>query len=93
PTARRLDRVSYEDMYALARAGAEEMVTPREIIRDYLTLLSILRDHPDADFDKLIAPTDLPLSSEGEADAPLIGSEPASVGVKKPTVSVFDLDL
>ncbi|MBP5428032.1 MAG: ATP-binding protein [Clostridia bacterium] len=77
----------------LTRAGADEMVTPREIIRDYLTLLSILRDHPDADFDKLIAPTDLPLSSEGEADAPLIGSEPASVGVKKPTVSVFDLDL
>lgn len=30
---------------ALARAGAEELVTPREIIRDYLTLLNILRDN------------------------------------------------
>ena len=39
---------------ALARAGAEELVTPREIIRDFLTLLNILRDNPEASFDKLI---------------------------------------
>ena len=77
----------------LARAGADEMVTPREIIRDYLTLLAILRDHPDADFDKLIAPTDAPLPSDEDTDEPLIGSEPVSDGVKKTAVSVFDLDL
>ena len=39
---------------ALARAGAEEMITPREIIRDYLTLLNILRDNKDANFDVLL---------------------------------------
>lgn len=47
---------------ALARAGAQEMVTPREIIRDYLTLLNILRDNPDADFEKLLGT--LPINRE-----------------------------
>ena len=80
----------------LARAGADEMVTPREIIRDYLTLLAILRDHPDADFDKLIQPTDAPLSDEGRVarDEPLIGVPSDENGQgKRPAVSVFDIDL
>ena len=77
----------------LERAGADEMVTPREIIRDYLTLLSILRDHPDADFDKLIRPTDAPPASDPQ-DEPLIGSFADSNGQgEKPAVSVFDIDL
>lgn len=33
---------------AISRTGAEEMITPREIIRDYLTMLNILRDNPGA---------------------------------------------
>lgn len=77
----------------LARAGADEMVTPREIIRDYLTLLSILRDHPDADFDKLIAPTDAPDTNGGDACEPLIGAQNGAESGSKPTVSVFDIDL
>ena len=38
------------------------MITPREIIRDYLTMLNILRDNPDASFDTL-------LSRNGETEA------------------------
>jgi len=41
--------------HCLTRAGAEELVTPRELIRDYLTLLNILRDNPDATFDAVLA--------------------------------------
>lgn len=37
----------------LSRAGADELVTPREIIRDYLSLLNLLRDNPDATFESL----------------------------------------
>ncbi len=80
----------------LARAGADEMVTPREIIRDYLTLLAILRDHPDADFDKLIQPTDAPSSDVGATvrEEPLIGAPADENGQgKRPSVSVFDIDL
>ncbi len=39
----------------LARAGAEELVTPREIIRDYLTLLAILRDNPEVTFEAILS--------------------------------------
>ena len=35
---------------SLGRAGAEELMTPREIIRDFLSLLSILHENPDATF-------------------------------------------
>ena len=39
---------------SLSRAGAEELMTPREIIRDFLSLLSILKEHPEATFDSII---------------------------------------
>ena len=39
---------------SLSRAGAEELMTPREIIRDFLSLLSILREHPEATFDVIM---------------------------------------
>lgn len=32
---------------SLSRAGAEEMITPREIIRDYVSLLDLLLQNPD----------------------------------------------
>lgn len=53
---------------ALARAGAEEMVTPREIIRDYLTLLNILRDNKDATFSQIMSNISFS-RSEGEPPA------------------------
>ncbi len=68
---------------ALLRAGANEMVTPREIIRDYLNLLGILRDHPEISFEELLA-------RESGGDQP-----PASAGAAfdKTAVTPFDIDL
>ncbi len=59
---------------ALDRAGAEELVTPREIIRDFLSLLDILRENPNATFAGLVkererAPAAVP---DGEADTPAV---------------------
>ena len=34
-----------------ARSGADTMLTPREIIRDFLRLLNLLRQNPDRDYD------------------------------------------
>jgi hypothetical protein len=48
------DEISDFMRQALSRTGADEMITPREIIRDYLTLLNILRDNKDASFAELI---------------------------------------
>ena len=56
----------------LARAGAEELVTPREIIRDFLTLLDILRENPDATFARLLAEIAPPPKRE-EDDPPPAG--------------------
>ena len=39
----------------LARAGADSMITPREILRDYMTVLNILMQNEDADFERIIA--------------------------------------
>lgn len=48
-------RVTNEDMTAflricLERAGADTMITPREIIRDYMNVLNILLQNPDTAF-------------------------------------------
>ena len=39
---------------ALARMGADEMITPREVTRDFLNILDVLYTDPETDFDKLI---------------------------------------
>lgn len=75
---------------ALGRAGAEEMVTPREIIRDYLSLLAILRDHPEATFAEMLAKE----NGAPEKESPAKGTPlPGANETTKRTVSVFDLDL
>lgn len=40
---------------SLSRAGADEMITPREIIRDYISLLELLFQNPEKSFDDLFA--------------------------------------
>ncbi len=53
------DRISAQDQLAflnlcLARAGADSMITPREMLRDYMTVLDILMQNPEADFETVI---------------------------------------
>lgn len=77
---------------ALSRAGAEELITPREIIRDFLTLLNILRDNSDAKFDDLIGK--VTFSSEdavaAESEKPSGAQSPATYSKK---VTIFDIDI
>ncbi len=74
---------------ALSKAGAEEMITPREIIRDFLTLLNILRDNKEATFDGLMknvsftAPITEQRETESEVGTPL----------QKQKISLFDIDI
>ena len=39
----------------LSRAGADSMITPREILRDYMTVLNILMQNEDADFARILS--------------------------------------
>ena len=57
-----------------SRAGADTMITPREIIRDYLSILHILLQNPSADFTGIIEKdgiklrTDAPDPEQDESD-------------------------
>ncbi len=74
---------------ALERAGAEEMVTPREITRDFLTLLNIMRDNPTATFESLMGNITFTkaLHSEDELTAEEV------VTAMKTKVNLADIDI
>lgn len=69
-------RVTSENMaeflkICLERAGADTMITPREIIRDYMTVLNILLQNPDTSFADVVSSGVVKLShgdSNGEDD-------------------------
>ena len=73
-------RLSEEQMQkflsvCLERAGADMMITPREMLRDYMTVLNILMQNENATFEQIIgetsvgAPTPAP-QEENPAHAP-----------------------
>ena len=74
---------------ALSRAGAEEMITPREIIRDFLTLLNILRDNETATFESLIKNISFAYADGGEEKTERQNSETQT----KNKISLFDIDI
>ena len=53
-------RISNDDMVkflqiSLSRAGADSMITPREMLRDYMTVLNILMQNKNATFENIIS--------------------------------------
>ena len=51
----------------LSRAGADSMITPREMLRDYMTVLNILMQNPEATFEEILGSA-VTLKRDGEAD-------------------------
>lgn len=47
------DRLKFLNI-CLSRAGADSMITPREMLRDYMTVLNILMQNPEAKFDDVV---------------------------------------
>ena len=88
----------------LSRAGADSMITPREMLRDYLTVLNILMQNPETDFAAVVgnAVTLAHASEDGEqgdawaptADEKAAGriSAPTSTAADTKKFSPFDLD-
>lgn len=73
----------------LSRQGASELVTPREIIRDFLTMLNILRDNPGATFKEL-----LKNHVEKQRHSEELENEPDEIFEKpKNKISLFDIDI
>ena len=65
-----------------ARAGADSMLTPREILRDYMTVLNILMQNADADFDRIVQKV------AGESEIP---AKSAETGGEKPNFDPEDI--
>ena len=65
----------------LGRTGATELMTPREILRDYMTVLNILMQNENADFDTLAAR----VTGGGKAEAETQKIEESTETVQKKT--------
>lgn len=74
---------------ALSKAGAEELITPREIIRDYLTLLNILRDNPEAKFEDLMEKVTFSSADSDTASE----SSPRETATVSKKITIFDIDI
>ena len=73
----------------LSRQGASELVTPREIIRDFLTMLNILKDNPGASFKTLLKNH---MEKERTSDFSQRDNEEL-VDKPKNKISLFDIDI
>lgn len=85
-------RVTEEDMRdflvsALSRTGADQMITPREIIRDYITILDLLVSNEGTRFSDIAGTIRTSVPPSGEADEP----ETAPVAPAR-TVTLDDLE-
>lgn len=86
-------RVTDEDMAAflkicLERAGADTLITPREIIRDYMTVLNILFQNPETTFSDVVGSGVVSLRHGENDDDKVIGDDKPETGeTKKPSVS------
>ncbi len=91
-------RVSDNDLkifldYCLSRAGADTMITPREIIRDYTGLLHVLLQNPDAKGEALLGSATL---SHGDDDDSEISDEvppPAYKTTPASDITAEDIEL
>ena len=74
---------------ALSKTGAEEMITPREIIRDYLTLLNIMRDNKGVKFSDFLDKLTFVPSDDSK------GNVLANINQKAASqkVNLFDIDI
>ena len=62
-------RITREEMIeflniCLKKAGADSMITPREMLRDYMTVLNILMQNDDATFEKIVKGGRIKLSAD-----------------------------
>ena len=65
------------------------MVTPREIMRDFLALLNIIKDNPTATFENLMG--NVTFTDASPDDDELTAEEVVSIAKTK--VNLFDLDI
>jgi len=83
------DEIAHFMRKTLSRAGADEMLTPREIIRDFMTILNLMKDNPELGFYDIFNSGAALESSEKEPEKE--NDRPELVNNKK--VTIFDIDI
>jgi hypothetical protein len=68
------DRLKFLNI-CLSRAGADSMITPREMLRDYMTVLNILMQNPEASFDDVVGTSVTLKTANDDEDAEIIESK------------------
>ncbi len=87
-------RITQEQMtkflqICLSRAGADSMITPREMLRDYMTVLNILMQNPEATFEVVVGSA---VTLKTDVDDDEKDEVPAEPGIPKATVSIDDIE-
>ncbi len=73
----------------LSRAGADSMITPREMLRDYMTVLNILMQNPNVGFDEVVGSA-VTLKTEAQLDEEQESNEQATAPTKKFTLDEIE---
>lgn len=77
PRITREEQVKFVQI-CLDRAGANMMITPREMLRDYMTLLNILMQNPNVEFNAVVGSAVTLKTDADEAPAPKEQESPRS---------------
>lgn len=87
------DRLKFLNI-CLSRAGADSMITPREMLRDYMTVLNILMQNPEAEFDDVVgvSVTLKTEQDEDETDTPDINKQEIPTVSEKRQFSANDIE-
>ena len=75
----------------LNRAGADSMITPREMLRDYMTLLNILMQNPNATFEEVVGSAVTLQTAYGEEGARDV-AQAAAPAHQPSTLTVDDIE-
>ena len=73
----------------LSRAGADSLITPREMLRDYMTVLDILLQNPQADFAQIVGQS-VKLETAATADEDAWAPSPDEIAAGRSTPAPSD---
>ena len=90
-------RISEEEMVdflkiCLSRAGANSLITPREMLRDYITVLNILMQNPGCNFHDIVGSAVTLRTDEDDDEEIATYKEEAEMATTRPEVRVYTPD-
>ena len=84
------DKVKFLEI-CLSRAGADSMITPREMLRDYMTVLNILMQNEGVAFDDIVASA-VTLKTDADTDEEAVEKDEAAPEAVKKIYTPQDIE-